>query len=127
MSNTGEGMEVNVQVERGTEALDEGHRAAWVGSYTPTSPNTPAKLCEERAKERSQHLACGLRIVGTAIPERVGEREHPLANRYLWEDAIYQVRSGVRHASPATGRAEAAALARKGYEAIVPAVVTVEA
>ncbi len=123
----GEGVEVEVQVQRRPEALDASHRAALIRSHSPSSPNAPAKLCEERAQEGSQHLARELRVVGTAITKGVGKREHPLPDRYLREDAIHEVRGGIRHASPATGRAEAAALARKGYEAIVPAVVTVEA
>jgi hypothetical protein len=120
-------VEVEVQVQRGTEALDEGDRATLVGSDPRPPSYAAAQLCEERAQEGSQHFAGELRVVGAAIAKGVGKGEHPLPDRYLWQDAIYQVCSGVRHAAPATGRTEAAALARKGYEAIVPAVVAVEA
>ena len=118
---------MNIQVQRRPKALDEGHRAALVGSLTPGSSNTPTKLCEQRTEKCPQHLAGELRVVGTAIAKGVGERQHPLPDRDLWEDAIHQVRSGVRHAPSTAGGAEATSLAREGEQAVVAAVVAVKA
>jgi hypothetical protein len=60
------------------------------------------------------------------VAKRVGKREHPLANGNLGKDAVDEVGRGVRHTPAPARRAEAAALAREGDEAVVAAAVTVQ-
>jgi hypothetical protein len=90
-------------------------------------PGTPAKLGKQSAQEGTEHGAGQLRVVGTSVTEWIGQGEHPLPAGDFGKYAVYQVRSGIGHATTATGRAEAATLAREGDEAIVPAVVAVKA
>ena len=122
-----ERVEVQVQVQCRAEALEEGDGAALLGAQAPVSPHAPPQLCEERAEKRAKHLARELRVVRAAVAKWIGEREHPLPDRHHGKDAIDEMRSGVGHPAAATGRAEAAPLAREGHEAIVAAVVAVQA
>jgi len=120
-------VEVQVQVQGGAEALDERDGAARAARSGPLQSSAPAKLGEERTDEGAQHAAREARVVGAAVAERVGKREHPLADRHGGEDAVREVRRGVGHAPSAAGGTEAAAFARERYEAVLPAVVAVHA
>jgi len=107
-------LEMDVQVERRAEALEERHGAALFRTQVPALPNAPAQLREERSQERAQNVAREAGVGGAAVAQRVGEGEDPLADRYLGEHAIDEVRGGVGHAASAAGGAEAAALAARG-------------
>jgi hypothetical protein len=120
-------VEVQVQVERRAEALNEGDGAALLGAHAPVSPNASPQLSEERAQEGAEHFARELAIVRAAVAKRVRKCEHPLADRHRGEHAVDEVRRGVGHAATATRRAEAAALARERHEAVVATVVAVQA
>jgi len=122
-----ERVEVEVRVQGGAEALDEGDRAALAARSAPLLARAPAKLGEECAEEGAEHGAREPRVVGAAIAKRIGKRQDPLADRHLGEDAVDEVRRGVGHAPPAAGGTEAASFARERNEAIEPAVVAVHA
>ena len=121
-----ERVEVNIQVERRAEALDESNRAALLGPDSPLPLHPPSKLREQGSEEGAKHGARELRVVGTAVTEGIGQRKHPLPNRDLGQDSIDQVRGGICHSTSAAGRAETAALAREGNQAVMAAVVAVE-
>ena len=120
-------MEVQVQVQRRAEALEEGDRAALLRAHAPVPANAPPQLGEQRAQEGAEHFARELAIVGAAVAKRVRKREHPLPDRHRGEHAEDEMRRGVRHAAAAAGGAEAAALARERHEAIVAALVAAQA
>ncbi len=122
-----EGVKVDVQVECRAEALDEGDGATLLRPNTPLPSRTPAKLREQRSDEGPEHGARESCVVGTPVPERAGKGEHPLPDRHFWEYAVHQVRRRVRHASSATGRTEPPALARERDQAIVSAILTMQA
>jgi hypothetical protein len=122
-----QGVEVEVEIERRPEALEEGDGAALRVAGSPMTSRAPAQLGEEGPHEGAEHLARESRVVGTAVAERVGKREHPLADRNLGQNAVDEVCGGVGHAAAAAGGTKAAPLARKGDEAIVAAVVAVQA
>lgn len=119
-------VEVDVQIERRAEALDEADGAALLRANAPLPPRAPAQLREQGPDEGAQHLAREPRVVGAAVTEWVGQREHPLTDRHLRQHAIDEVSRRICHATPATRRTEAAALAREGDEAVVAALVAVE-
>jgi hypothetical protein len=52
--------------------------------------------------------------------------DNPLADRHIGQDAVDEVRCGVRHPASSTRRAEAAPLAREGDQAIVSTRVAME-
>lgn len=76
-------MEVEVLIEGGAEALDEGDGAALVARDAPPMSRAPAELGEERAEEGAKHLAREPRVVEAAVAERIGERKDPLAHRLI--------------------------------------------
>ena len=117
---------MDVQIERRAEALDESDGTALLGPGIPLLSRAPAKLGEQGSDEDAEDLAGELRVVGTAVSEWIGQRQHPLANRHLWQDSIDQVRGGIRHAAPAARGTEATALAREGHQAVVAALVAVQ-
>jgi hypothetical protein len=118
---------MDVQVQRRTEALEESHGAALLGTQVPVLPNAPAQLREERLQERAQDLAREAGVVGAAVAQGVGEGEDPLAHRHLGEHAVDEVRGSVGHAAAAARGTEAAAFAGERHEPIVPTRVAVQA
>jgi uncharacterized protein (DUF697 family) len=120
-------VEVEIQVHRGAEALEERDGAALVAALAELASHAPAGLGEQRTQERAQDLAGEAGVVGAAVAQRVGEGEHPLADRHLGEHAVDEMRRGVGHAASAAGGAEAAPLAREGDEALLSAIVAVQA
>jgi hypothetical protein len=122
-----EGVKVHIQVERGAEALDDGDGAALLRRDAPFLACTPTKLRERRADEGAQRLAREPCVVQTAVTERVGERQHPLADRHLGQHAVEEMRCRIRHPASSARSAEAAALAREYDQAIVARCAAVEA
>lgn len=120
-------VKVKVEIQRGAEALEERDGAALRGSGPPVMSRTAAQLGEEGPHESAKHRTRECRVVGTAVTERVGKREYPLADRNFGQDPIDEVRGGVRPAAAAAGGAEAAALVGEWDETIVAAVVAVKA
>ena len=89
-------------------------------------PNASTQLRKESPEEGSQHFAGELRVVGAAVAERVGEREHPLANGHSGPHAVDEVCRRVGHPAAAAGGAEASPFAREGHEALELAVVAAQ-
>jgi hypothetical protein len=116
-------VEVHVEVERVAEALDESHcTALGVSRRRAQGGLGPATLRgEDSADEQAHHVAAQRAIVCHAVAKLPGEREHPLPDRHLGQDAIDQVRGRVRHAAPDARWTEPASLAREGDEPIEPA------
>jgi hypothetical protein len=119
-------MEVEIRIEGGPEALDEGDGAALAARETPVTPRAPAELGEERAEEGAEHLAREPRVVEAAVAKRVREREDPLSDRHLGEDAVHEVRRRIGHAAAAARGTETAILARKSQQAVAAAGIAVE-
>jgi len=119
-------MEVEVQVECRTEALDEGDRTTLFRASTPLPPRTSAQLGEQRADEGAEHSTRESCVVGTSVAERIRQREYPLPDRHFGQHAIDEARCGVRHATSATRGTESAALARERNQAVVTAFIAVE-
>jgi hypothetical protein len=121
-----QGVEVHVQVQGRTESLDKGDRTALAASHLPLISRAPAELGEQGAKEGAQHLARESRVVRTAVAERIGQCQNPLADGHFGQDAIHQMRRCIRHAPTAARGAKAAALAREGNQAIELAGIAVQ-
>ena len=109
------------------QALDEGGGATLLRASTPLPSRASAQLGEQRADEGTEHFAREPAVIGAAVAERIGEREHPLPDGHLGEHAIDEVGGNVCHAASSTGRTESATLAREGDHAIVTTVVAVQA
>jgi hypothetical protein len=111
-------VEVDVQVESVAEPLHERDGAALGALDAPLFPGPAPERCEDGPHEDTKHGGRECGVVGEAVAERVGEREHPLADGGLGEHAIDQVSCGVGHAAPpatkrGTWRSRACACTRK--------------
>ena len=131
------------RAQLGRETLDEADRAALWGSHFPVLARAPPEFGEEGTQEGAKHLARESRVVGTAIAERVGKREHPLADRDFGQDAVDEVCRGLPakqsfaciavatlplgYAVAAATWAKAPAFAREGDEAVEAAIIAVQA
>ncbi len=119
-------MEVDVEVQGRAEALNEGDGAALATRRAPLAPCATAKRGEERTEKGAEDFAGEASVVGTAVAERVGQRENPLADGDFRENAVDEARSGVGHSATSTRGAEATPLAREGDEVVLAAGVAAE-
>ena len=122
-----ERVEVDVQVEGIPETLHERDRSALSTRDAPMFPRTAPERSEDRMHEDCEDGARELGVIGQAIAESEGEREHPLADGDHREDAIDQVRRRICHAAPTARWTESAALARERDHAVETAAVAVNA
>ena len=102
-------MQMNIQIGRGAEALDERDRAG-VGSAKFEARPLDQKAGND-AVDRLQQRREQLRLSGEQKAQRDRQREHPLAHRHRRDHAIDQMGGGFRHAPGPTGGAKAASLA----------------
>ena len=97
-----------------------GHGAATGDSRIPPSSqgichrNSPARNRPDPTSEREKQ-------------QRIGEREHPLTDGLLGQHMLDEVGGGIGHASRATARANAPALATERHELLMPAGIALDA
>jgi hypothetical protein len=84
-----------------------------------------ALVREQGAKKRAQYLAREDGVPGTAVPERIRQRQHPLAHRDLWNDVIDETGGGIGHSPSTTRGTEPSALTRECDQTIVAAAIAV--
>ncbi len=118
-----ERVEVDVQIQRITEALHEGDGAALAACERHAGSRAPPQRGEDGAHEEAEHRARERAVVGQAVAQGKGQRQHPLPHGDLGQHAVDEVCGGVGHAAAAARRAEAAALAREGHDALASAGV----
>ncbi|MFT3771733.1 MAG: hypothetical protein QM820_40510 [Minicystis sp.] len=113
---------MKVQVEAATEPLKVVDRGVLAARDVGGPALLPGDSFDEDAAERTRDVGAE----GSELAELERQREHPLAHRDRGEDAIDEVRGGVRHAASSAARADASALATEGDEEIPATVVAVE-
>ena len=118
---------MDVQVEGIPEALYERDCSAFSVRDTPMLPGPTPERSEDRAHEDAEDGGRERGVVGEAVTQRVGEREHPLADGDLREHPIDQVRRRVGHAAPSAGGTESPALAGESDQPVEAAGVAVHA
>lgn len=119
-------MEMEVQVQRATQALRE-HDGARSATSDACARGALAQPSEQRAHEDAADRRTQLRVEGQEVADSKGEREHPLPDRDVRQHVVAQVRGGVGHAPSAARRAEAAPLAREGDQLVLAATRAVHA
>ena len=113
-------VEVQVGIEAGAEAVDEGHgcepcRGARTGAVR-------AQAGRHRAQEQPQGGALEVGVALQEIAQVLGHREHPLSQRQVRQHAIGQMRCGLYHAPRVARGAHAAPLAGERDQEIVAAL-----
>jgi hypothetical protein len=81
----------------------------------------------DSAEQDPEHGAGENRVVVEEGADPLGDGEHPLAVRRPRQDLVVQVGGDLDHPPGVAGRADAAALAGEGHEALGGAVVTTDA
>src|SRR5438876_5105351 len=110
-------MEVNIELEAATEALNHRHGAAPPVGHAAAA-GSAAIEAEDGAGVHAEHRAAELVVPGQEVAQAIGQRQHPLAHGHVRENAIHEVRGQLRHTPPATARTEAPPLAREGHQAL---------
>jgi hypothetical protein len=121
-----ERVQVDVEIECPAEALHDDDGAA-PRLPQPTRLGPRPQVALYRAEQHAGH--CGAQVVapGQGVADARRQGEHPLSDGYLGPDVIHEVRRALRHATPATGGTEPAALAREGHEPLRAAACAAEA
>ncbi len=110
-------MEVDVQVERAPESLDDGHRAAAPVPH-PSVPRAALKEPENRPYGTPHHAAAEGVIPGEPVAKPVRQAEDPLAHRYARQHVVDEMGGALGHAASAATRAQRAALAGERDEPV---------
>ena len=115
-----ERVEVDVEIEGAAEALNDRHGAA-AAIGDAVSPSAMPEEPEHHSQRDADDGATQLVIPSDQVPQPMRQTQDPLSNRHIRKHMIDQMRRPLGHPATAAPRAEAAALARKGHEAILPA------
>jgi hypothetical protein len=83
-----ERMEVEIEVERTTEALDDDDAAgaAVTDAGIPRAVSQPAK---HGLRKYRGHRAAQIVVPREQVPQPVRQTQHPLADRYVGEDVVH--------------------------------------
>jgi hypothetical protein len=120
-------MQVKVTVQGRPEALYESHGAALRFPHGAELASPPDQGGKHRFRENAKNICHHAGVVSQAVAESVRKREHPLADRDVWKDAVDQVGRSLRHSSSSTRIADTAFFAGVGYKAVQPAFIAVNA
>jgi hypothetical protein len=108
---------MGMKIDAGTEALYEGDSAA-LAARNSTVTGTPPERRENRPDEDSNQGGQQRGVISDSITQSVGRRQHPLADRYVGNDAVYQVGCRIRHPSAPARRAYPSGLARERHDSV---------
>jgi hypothetical protein len=114
---------VGVEVERAAGAMGEADGTGVGGAELGGPTQVPEDLLGEDSPGGREHL----RLAGGEQPQLEGQRQDPLANRDVGQDAVDQLRCGVRHAAGGAAGADTAPAAGERHQELVPAVVAAAA
>jgi len=118
-------VDVDVEIHRPTEALDDGDTAAaWIGETLGACPGTQVPL--DRPVQQPGDPPAQVVVPGQQVPDPVRHTQGPLADRHVGEDVVDEVRSTFGHAPTATARTDTSPLARERDQSLGSAVATPE-
>ena len=106
-----------MEIDAGTKTLHERDSPALAVRYS-TRTRTPPERGENRTDEDPNHGGQQRGVISDPVAECVGRRQHPLADGYIGNDAVYQMGCRIRHSPASTRRAYASGLAGEGQNAV---------
>ena len=110
-------VEVHVQVQRATKALDDGDRPCAAIAVARCAGPLPVEALQCTRVDR-EHRAAEAVIPGKPIPKLEGKAQDPLSNRGSREHVVDEMRRTLGHPAATAARAEASAFARKRHQPI---------
>ncbi len=114
-------VEVDVEIQRAAEALDQGHHAAL--RRIPRHAGLIGKPTGDHTMHDAQHRADRLRLAGEQEAQRVRKTQHPLPHRPRAKHLLHQVPRALGHAPRPAAGAEAALLAGIRHQPLGPALL----
>jgi hypothetical protein len=121
-----ERVEVHVQVQRATEALNH-HDGAAAAVLDASVAGPITQDATHAANQDARNGPAEIVIPRQTVPQSVREAQHPLPDRHIRKHAIDQMSGAFRHAAATTARAERTAFARERHEPIESAAGAAEA
>ena len=109
-------VEVEVRIERGAEAVQEGDGAE-LRSVRGAGTDAPERGADG-AQQDAEHVAGEARVVGQEGADPLRQGEYPLADGQRRQDVVGEVGGHLHHAAGVAGGADAAALAGEGDGAL---------
>ena len=120
-------MNMRIEPEGISEALDKAHGAAPGAAVRSRNAGAAADRGKHGTHEDPQNFSQQGRIVGEAVAQGKGKRQHPLPDRDLGKDSIHEMGGGIRHAAPATAWTEPPGFTRKRDHPVEAAGIAVDA
>ena len=111
---------MHVEVDQAAEPLHERDRPGARCAEAALAGDPPLP-CPDRAHGEVADPGGPRRVSREPEPQRLGDREHPLAIRRARQHVVDKVRRGVRHPSRCTRRTQAAAFAAERDDDLVMA------
>jgi hypothetical protein len=119
-------VQVNIQVQRGAEALDQGN-----GAGAGAGRNSQARVVDQEGRDTAldhrQHLSQYIRLGCEQESQRKRKRQHELTNGRFGKHVIDQVGGRLHHAPHAATGAKPSPLTAKRHQMFVAAAVTLDA
>jgi hypothetical protein len=109
---------MQVEIQCRAEALNEGDGAALRIPDSAEFTRAAEQGFKNCSNEDAQDVRDQTRVVGQAVTQCMGKRQHPLAHRNSWEHAVDEVRCSIRHTSGSTRIAKTPFLAGERNNAV---------
>ena len=109
-------MEVRVELEVGRAERKHDDRAALAAALGLVAGEAAPVGPEHRAHEDSPDVRQALTVIGDAAAQLMRDRQHPLAQRNVWQNVVEQVACRLGHPATEARRAETARLAAERDE-----------
>jgi hypothetical protein len=115
-----EGVDVDVQIQRPPEPLNDGHGTG-TRLLGAGSAGMVFQQAEHRAQKHGSHTPTQVVVPCEPVAHPVREAQHPLPDGDVRDDAIDQMRGAFGHAAATAARTQRPALARERHELVVAA------
>ncbi len=117
-------VEVNIQIQRAAEALDQGHGAGLCHGFCEA--RLAGQMRGDGAVDDGQRPGHGLGVAGKQEPQWKRQAQHPLSHGLMRQDVVYQQGSAIRHSACAATGAETAPFAAKSDQFFIVAGLTAD-
>jgi hypothetical protein len=116
-----QGVDVDVQIERPPESLDDRDGAS-ARLLQAGGARVVPQQAEDGFKKDGGDLAAPVVVPREPVPQPVRETQHPLPDRDVREDVIHQMRGAFGHAAATAARTQCPPFARERHEPVEAAV-----
>jgi len=120
-------VEMDIQIQRGTESLHDGQASGLQPTAQLAPPGAAAQVGVDGADECAKHHARGIGGIGHLEAQLVRDAEYVLPSRHVAKKLIHAKGGGVGHPATKAAWAKSTPLARERHDPAVPTVFTSDA